>query len=174
MQRSTLVSLVLQKIKLDLFILLQMKLKNVVTTKQEKLLLEKVTWFGEGNASSVKIGSSGVYSECTSYDYGILLFRKQPLKNVSRKIPAYRPLWKVKRRRYETFTSINIISRDADEVEVYIYIKLFTYSNKLLREFLRKDEEGNANNAPKSMDSESKATPCSSLFWLASSSPSLA
>ena len=42
-QRSTLVSLVLQKIKLDLFILLQMKLKNVVTTKQEKLLLEKVT-----------------------------------------------------------------------------------------------------------------------------------
>ena len=37
------VSLVLQKIKLDLFILLQMKLKNVVTTKQEKLLLEKVT-----------------------------------------------------------------------------------------------------------------------------------
>ena len=92
MQRSTLVSLVLQKIKLDPFILLQMKLKNVVTTKQEKLLLEKVTYFGEGNASSVKIGSSGVYSECTSYDYGILLFRKQPLKNVSRKIPAYRPL----------------------------------------------------------------------------------
>ena len=43
------VSLVLQKIKLDPFILLQMKLKNVVTTKQEKLLLEKVTWFGEGN-----------------------------------------------------------------------------------------------------------------------------
>ena len=37
------VSLVLQKIKLDLFIFLQMKLKNVVTTKQEKLLLEKVT-----------------------------------------------------------------------------------------------------------------------------------
>ena len=30
-------------LKLDLFILLQMKLKNVVTTKQEKLLLEKVT-----------------------------------------------------------------------------------------------------------------------------------
>lgn len=67
------VSLVLHKIKLDLFILLQMKLKNVVTTKQEKLLLEKVTCFGEGNSSSLKIGPSGVYSKCTSYDYGILV-----------------------------------------------------------------------------------------------------